>query len=383
LLDPFLCISRSTENGDWQPVFKSETHKNSLNVSFNPFDVAIQKLNNGDNIRTLRFEVFDWNRTGVHESIGSVDTNLDHLLQNSNAMLPLVNQQKKLKKGGKYENSGILRFERVEYEKVYSMLDYIRGGHQLSLCVAVDFTASNGDPRAPNSLHFRSNVMNQYQCAITAVGNILDYYDSDKFYPAYGFGAKLPPQWQVSHMFPLNLNFQNPYVNGVNGILDAYNNAVSNVQLHGPTNFAPVINAAAGAAQKGGAQNYHILLIITDGVISDMDATIAEIVRASDLPLSIIIIGVGPADFTDMDILDTDDRPLVSNGRKMSRDIVQFVAFRDYQNVDPSVLAAKVLAEVPGQFVSYCRANKLIPAPAPIYGFDNVIINNEPSAPLR
>jgi vacuolar-type H+-ATPase subunit F/Vma7 len=40
-------------------------------------------------------------------------------------------------------------------------------------------------------------------------------------------------------------------------------------------------------------QKYIILLIITDGVISDMDDTIDEIVKGSSLPLSIIIIGVG------------------------------------------------------------------------------------------
>ena len=40
-------------------------------------------------------------------------------------------------------------------------------------------------------------------------------------------------------------------------------------------------------------QNYYVLLIITDGVISDMNDTLAAIVHASSLPMSIIIIGVG------------------------------------------------------------------------------------------
>ena len=37
-----------------------------------------------------------------------------------------------------------------------------------------------------------------------------------------------------------------------------------------------------------------------DGVINDMEATIDEIVRATDLPLGIVIVGVGNADFTNM-----------------------------------------------------------------------------------
>ena len=47
-------------------------------------------------------------------------------------------------------------------------------------------------------------------------------------------------------------------------------------------------------------------MILTDGVISDMDDTIKAIVDASFLPMSIIIVGVGNADFTDMEILDAD-----------------------------------------------------------------------------
>ncbi len=59
-------------------------------------------------------------------------------------------------------------------------------------------------------------------------------------------------------------------------------------------------------------QKYIILLIITDGIINDMEQTIDEIVRGSSLPLSIIIVGVGDAEFNSMDILDADDEPLFS-----------------------------------------------------------------------
>jgi hypothetical protein len=40
-----------------------------------------------------------------------------------------------------------------------------------------------------------------------------------------------------------------------------------------------------------------VLLILTDGVINDMDATIAALVHASTQPLSIIIVGVGSENF--------------------------------------------------------------------------------------
>lgn len=85
-------------------------------------------------------------------------------------------------------------------------------------------------------------------------------------------------------------------------------------------------------------QRYHILLILTDGVVTDMADTREAIVRASYQPLSIIIVGVGNADFTDMQILDGDDGVLRSpKGEPVLRDIVQFVPFRDFKTVSPSL----------------------------------------------
>jgi len=53
-------------------------------------------------------------------------------------------------------------------------------------------------------------------------------------------------------------------------------------------------------------------LIITDGIINDMADTIDQIVRGAELPLSIVIVGVGDADFDSMDVLDADTEPLFS-----------------------------------------------------------------------
>lgn len=81
-------------------------------------------------------------------------------------------------------------------------------------------------------------------------------------------------------------------------------------------------------------QQYFILLIITDGVISDMEETRHAVVQASKLPMSIIIVGVGNADFAAMEFLDGDSRVLRSNtGEEAARDIVQFVPFREFRSV--------------------------------------------------
>uniref|UniRef100_A0A8D2PZK5 Copine C-terminal domain-containing protein n=1 Tax=Zosterops lateralis melanops TaxID=1220523 RepID=A0A8D2PZK5_ZOSLA len=94
-----------------------------------------------------------------------------------------------------------------------------------------------------------------------------------------------------------------------------------------------------------------------------MADTREAIVRASYLPMSIIIVGVGNADFTDMQILDGDDGVLRSpKGEPVLRDIVQFVPFREFKNASPTALAKCVLAEVPKQVVDATAAS-MVPAP--------------------
>lgn len=65
------------------------------------------------------------------------------------------------------------------------------------------------------------------------------------------------------------------------------------------------------------------MVLLTDGQIMDMDSTISAIVDLSKLPCSVIIVGVGNADFSSMDELDGDGALLRdSRGRVCSRDIV-------------------------------------------------------------
>lgn len=47
--------------------------------------------------------------------------------------------------------------------------------------------------------------------------------------------------------------------------------------------------------------------MLTDGELTDMNDTKLAIIRASRLPMSVIIVGVGNADFAGMEALDCDE----------------------------------------------------------------------------
>ena len=101
--------------------------------------------------------------------------------------------------------------------------------------------------------------------------------------------------------------------------------------------------------------------MITDGEINDMDATISAIIDASRDPISIIIVGVGTADFSSMHLLDSDGK-LLSNGKaQASRDIVQFVPYNKFAAAGSITLAQEVLAEIPTQIIRYMGAREIIP----------------------
>uniref|UniRef100_A0A3B3TGG1 Copine family member 9 n=1 Tax=Paramormyrops kingsleyae TaxID=1676925 RepID=A0A3B3TGG1_9TELE len=251
-------------------------------------------------------------------------------------------------------------------ESEHTFVDFIL----VHVCVCRAFA---GNPSQPTSLHYMNPYqLNAYAMALKAVGEIIQDYDSDKLFPAYGFGAKLPPNGKISHAFPLNTDSENPNCLGIEGVLEAYFESLRTVQLYGPTNFAPVINQVArvAAGVTDGSQ-YFVLLMITDGVISDMVQTKEAVVNASALPMSIIIVGVGPAEFDAMEELDGDDVRVSSRGRLAERDIVQFVPFRDY--IDPTGnqvlsmarLAKDVLAEIPEQLLSFMKSKGVEPRPAP------------------
>ncbi|XP_065141430.1 copine-9 isoform X2 [Paramisgurnus dabryanus] len=371
--DPFLVFYRSNEDGTFTICHKTEVVKNTLNPVWQSFTIPVRALCNGDYDRTVKVDVYDWDRDGSHDFIGEFTTSYRELSRGQSQfnVYEVLNPKKKGRKK-KYVNSGTVTLLSFKVESEYTFVDFIRGGTQLNFTVAIDFTASNGNPSQPTSLHYMNPYqLNMYAMALKAVGEIVQDYDSDKLFPAYGFGAKLPPDGKISHVFPLNSDCENANCVGIEGVLEAYYDCLRKVQLYGPTNFAPVINQVAQCAGEvtDGSQ-YFVLLIITDGVISDMEQTREAVVTAASLPMSIIIVGVGPAEFDAMEELDGDEVRVSSRGRFAERDIVQFVPFRDYidrsgnQVLSMARLAKDVLAEIPDQLLSFMKSSSIEPRPS-------------------
>lgn len=363
--DPFLRISRIVEAGGSVPICKTEVVNNNLNPTWKPLSLTMQQFGSKEN--PLIIECFDFDSSGNHQFIGKLQKSMADLERlhsgrdGANFVIPSSHHH-----GHEKVLKGQLFVDGYVEKELDSFLDYISSGFELNFMVAIDFTASNGNPRSPDSLHYidPSGRLNAYQQAIMEVGEVMQFYDSDRRFPAWGFGGKTYGGF-VSHCFNLSGTPSGHEVDGVEGIMAAYSSALQNVSLSGPTLFGQVINTAADIAASSVSHNsfkYFVLLIITDGVLTDLQETKNALVRASDLPLSVLIVGVGAADFKQMKILDADNghRLESSTGRVATRDIVQFVPLREVHSGQISVVQS-LLEELPGQFLTYMRSRGIKP----------------------
>ncbi|XP_020246124.1 E3 ubiquitin-protein ligase RGLG2-like isoform X2 [Asparagus officinalis] len=228
-----------------------------------------------------------------------------------------------------------------------------------NLIVGIDFTKSNewtGKHSFNNrSLHYIGDVHNPYELAISIIGRTLSAFDEDNLIPCFGFGDARTHDQDVFSFFP----DERP-CNGFPEALSRYRELVPQIRLAGPTSFAPIIEMAMTIVEQSGGQ-YHVLVIIADGQVtrsvdtesgqlsSQEQKTVDAIVKASEFPLSIILVGVGDGPWDMMKEFD-------DNIPARAFDNFQFVNFTEImsknvpQTKKETEFALSALMEIPPQY---------------------------------
>ncbi|CAD8139277.1 unnamed protein product [Paramecium pentaurelia] len=369
---PFLRFYRLVQD-DNIPVLVYETEfvKDTKEPTWKEINFKSLHLCDGDYKMQIKVELWDHRKNGKHLYLGETSFCVDELLE-YNIQNKILNKEFK-NKMKKQESSGILQFNRFLYNHNYTFLDYCSGGQQLKFIIAIDYTESNGKQNDPQSLHYipKNGVPNQYLQAITSLVEILINYDNTKKISLYGFGCKpkmnLINTNQTLHLFPLNDNPDDHEVYGLDEIVQCYKKSLPYLLFDGPAQLTPNLKNAMNMAyqykENQGNQNYLILMILTDGQVSDMQVFIDDIIASSNLPLSIIIIGIGNGNFDNMSVLNNQfNQILDSKGNLLVRDLVQFVPFNQVKN-DPVLLAKQVLAKLHNQIIQYMKLQNISPKP--------------------
>ncbi|XP_026657371.2 E3 ubiquitin-protein ligase RGLG2-like isoform X1 [Phoenix dactylifera] len=260
--------------------------------------------------------------------------------------------------------------ERVQrkYTKIgddYHSLDQVTealsqaGLESSNLIVGIDFTKSNEWTGRVSfnrrCLHDIGHTPNPYEQALSIIGRTLSAFDEDNLIPCFGFGDASTHDQEVFSFYP-----ENRPCNGFEEALQRYKELVPHLRLAGPTSFAPIIETAIGIVDNSGGQ-YHVLLIIADGQVtrsvdtihgqlsSQERDTMNAIVKASDYPLSIVLVGVGDGPWDMM-------REFDDNIPSRAFDNFQFVNFTEImsRNISNSrketEFALAALMEIPSQY---------------------------------
>ncbi|KAI5562796.1 hypothetical protein BDE02_15G074400 [Populus trichocarpa] len=283
------------------------------------------------------------------------------------------------------------KYSRIDdnYNSLEQVTDALaRAGLESSnLIVGIDFTKSNEWTGARSfnrrSLHHIGDEQNPYEQAISIIGKTLSSFDEDNLIPCFGFGDASTHDQEVFSFFP-----DERFCNGFAEVLTQYRELAPQLRLAGPTSFAPIIEMAITIVEQSGGQ-YHVLLIIADGQVTrsvdtergqlspQEKGTVEAIVKASEYPLSIILVGVGDGPWDMMKEFD-------DNIPARAFDNFQFVNFTKImsKNMDRSRKEAEfslsALMEIPSQYKATLELNILgatrgkgidrVPLPPPQYG---------------
>ena len=229
--DPYVIIKQfKPYSQEFDIIGQTEVVKNNLNPDFQPIKVQYHF----EKQQRLMFECFDQDKNGF-EMIGVFETSMGEICgKKGQTVSGDLHKPDKDKFRGQITiravsnseaeaNPGLVPAAQPKPPMNPGFLDYLRSGWQISFAVGIDYTASNEPADRPNSLHYMGPG-NQYQRAIMSVGSVIQAYDYDKKFPVFGFGG-IPHYMnvkEVSHCFPLTGDPAAPDVNGVEGILAAY-----------------------------------------------------------------------------------------------------------------------------------------------------------------
>ncbi|KAA0158394.1 hypothetical protein FNF31_05463 [Cafeteria roenbergensis] len=253
----------------------------------------------------------------------------------------------------------------------YRTIEELRAGmreanlEDSDMIVAIDMTRSNEASMGGNvsfeglDLH-DLKTLNPYERVMELVGHeVARALDRDAKFPVLAFGDAGSVDHAAGCVYLGDAE-------GFGAVRPLYRSFVADprVRKSGPTSFAGVINYTIDHSITTG--RFHTLIIITDGQINDSvdvhsapsgrvakrSPTMEALIRASQYPIEVIVIGVGDGPWGSMESLDDEVKDVAKSlGMPYRVDCCQFVPFTSYmRTTDPAVLHRFTLAclqEVP------------------------------------
>lgn len=180
---------------------------------------------------------------------------------------------------------------------------HIKHGLNLVPIVAVDYSLANLTfDESCYCLHtLKAEATNDYVEVLRLIENC--FHKFSKFSLGYGFGARTKPGDGPScDLISMTGDMNNPYIDmKENQLICNYAKTLRSVKLALPVNFRAIIKLVCDLAQiEFGTisdirqiKNFYVLVILMAGVIDDFQDALNELMRAANLPVSVVVIKIG------------------------------------------------------------------------------------------
>ena len=375
--DPFLTFSRpmkhyAKENANkipkngWILVHRTNHFADNLNPDFEPFEFSSARFCYSDLDCLIKLQIWDYSKKGNHELISTGDFTLRQIVSGK------IKQIKTFNASGNAAGTIIVE----SLTKIQASLgSIVETGIELDFVFGVDFSGSNG---RRDDAHHRHRIveadgeagdgektveMNVYQKLLKVFEDLLKSSHTGGRLEAYAFGCRSPSKGFFSPYELIPLGENQGVIDGYGAFLGSYNNSAGHLEPAGPTTFTGVLQKAIENAYKsrerGATKKYNLVVYITDGCPVDEDEFIDALIEASTLPISVIFVGVGEANFGDLiAIAEAVEILEGSTGAKLARNMSKFCHYPEGGEEPGKALADVIERCFPTQVREYF--NKLV-----------------------
>eukprot|EP00033_Pygsuia_biforma_P002078 GCRY01002307.1.p1 GENE.GCRY01002307.1~~GCRY01002307.1.p1 ORF type:complete len:522 (+),score=134.22 GCRY01002307.1:110-1675(+) len=358
--DPYFVIHRGDSN---EEVYRSGICYNTLNPQWHLTHLPLSSLCDGDLDLPLLFHVYDWDRVGNDDLIGIFQTTVRDLTTRKESFYDIENPGKKKKKNYKHSGEFIVQHSSITTKP--SLMDFFQCNNHFDLCFACDFSElfSADGPQ--------DSVLCSYVKMLTkSAPSLLRFIDTEKGgVSAFGYSHLEDGTNELISLSskPTTIsNYQDARLASptVAGLLEALYETVAarkqystrwtvgeGVEVGSRKGLTEVIDVAVQLAethlqdmeQRHRKEDglYTVLVVLTTKPLaaSGLEPTLKAIIKASHLPLSIVILTPEDVAYPSLKGLDEDashsDGLLRFAGLKAERDVVMLPPILDEEDPDP------------------------------------------------
>ena len=107
-------------------------------------------------------------------------------------------------------------------------------------------------------------------------------------------------------------------------------------------------------------KNYYVLVLLMAGVIDDLEQSLNEILRARDIPISVVIVKIGNAEETDQQVLLSKANQVFTACERTFIDLLDFEKFKVPMStcIEEDLFSFELLKNLPAQVEKFMELQR-------------------------